>query len=201
MSNTKIKKIVFSGGPNVGKTSILLELKKRGYQVRNEVFTKLFSEMQKENRLDDLFKNKEALINRLIALQIEEENFHNINAQEYIFFDRGIIDISGFAKEIEYNLTQQKISIIENINYDFCFIPEPLDKQFYEQNSVRRQTFEESLERHKQCINIYIEYFKSKDLEPEKHIIYVPNISSNYTNLSIDQRVDFVLKTIRDRNF
>lgn len=201
MNNTRSKKIVFSGGPNVGKTSILQDLKKRGCQVRNEVFTKLFSEMQKENRLDNLFKNKEALINRLIALQIEEENFHNINDQKYVFFDRGIIDICCFAKEIEYNLTQQELLITENIHYDLCFIPEPLDKQFYEQNSVRRQTFEESLERHKQCINIYIEYFKSKDLEPEKHIIYVPNISSNYKNLSIEQRADFVLKTIQERKF
>lgn len=196
----KITKIVFSGGPNVGKTSILQELKKRGYDVRNEVFTKLFSEAQKENRFEELFKNKKVLINKLIELQIEEEKIDNTSTQKYIFLDRGMVDISGFPKEIEYNLTSQEISILENFHYDLCFMPDPLDKQFYDQNSIRRQTFEESLERHKQCVEVYREFYKNKNFDSEKYIVFVPNFL-NFGSLSISKRADFVLKTIQGKNF
>ena len=196
----KITKIVFSGGPNVGKTSILQELKKRGYDVRNEVFTKLFSEAQKENRFEELFKNKKALINKLIDLQIEEEKIDNTSTQKYIFLDRGMVDISGFPKEIEYNLTSQEISILENFHYDLCFMPDPLDKQFYDQNSVRRQTFEESLERQKQCIEVYREFYKKRNLDPEKYIVFVPSFL-NHENLSVNKRADFVIKTLKEKQF
>ena len=196
----KIIKIVFSGGPNVGKSSILQELKIRGYDVRNEVFTKLFSEAQKENRFEGLFKNKNSLINKLIELQIKEEKIDNINTQKYIFLDRGMVDIIGFSKEIEYKLTMEEISILEKFHYDLCFIPEPLDKQFYDKNSIRRQTFEESLERQEQCIDVYREFYKKRNLDPEKYIIFVPNFL-NHGNLSVIKRADFVLKAIEDKKF
>lgn len=196
----KITKIVFSGGPNVGKTSILQELKKLGYDVRNEVFTEIFSKAQNENRFDTLFKNKKELINNLINLQIKEEKVYDINTKEYIFLDRGMVDISEFSKEIEYNLTREEISILENFHYDICFIPEHLDKRFYDKNSVRRQTFEESLERQKQCIGAYREFYKNRNLDPEKYIVFVPNFL-NFESLSISKRVDFVIKALEEKQF
>lgn len=78
---------------------------------------------------------------------------------------------------------------IQNQNYDLCIIPDPLEEKFYDQNLVRRQTYQESLVHHKTCMDFYILYFQSRKMDPEKHLIFVPAGD-------VEFRVDFVLKTI-----
>jgi hypothetical protein len=68
-------------------------------------------------------------------------------------------------------------------------MPDPLEEKFYDQNSLRRQTYQESLVHHKNCMNFYISYFQSRKMDPEKHLIFVPAGD-------VEFRVDFVLKII-----
>jgi broad-specificity NMP kinase len=63
------RKIVLTGGPGVGKTSILNHLQKLNYDVREEVFTKLFAEAQRLGRFNDEFLQSKKLIRDLILCQ------------------------------------------------------------------------------------------------------------------------------------
>lgn len=184
-----LKKIVFSGGPGVGKTTILNEIKKLGYTVRNEVFTEIFSKANQEDRFDDLFENKKKLISDLIFLQLEKEKIDFRPKMNLLFLDRGMHDILGFSEQIENKIDAKELFLIKNQNYDLCVMPEPLKSEFYEQNLVRRQDYQESLDHHRKCIDFYKSYFKSKNMNPENHMIFIPDGN-------IEFRVQFALKYI-----
>ena len=193
-----MQKIVFSGGPCVGKTSILHELKARGYDVRSEVFTNIFSEVQKNNKFNELFKNKKLLINNLIHLQELEEHISPANKHKFIFLDRGMVDVFGFSKEIEYILSEEELFKIQESYYDLCFILDPLDEKFYDQNAVRRQTFQESLECHQRNIENYVLYYQNRNLDPKNHIIFVPNYLNKAEDL-LSNRDDIIKYCITKR--
>ncbi len=42
---------------------------------------------------------------------------------------------------------------------------------------------------------MYREFYKKRNLDPEKYIIFVPSVL-NHGNLSISERADFVIKTL-----
>jgi len=92
----KVTKIVFSGGPGVGKTTILNALKNLGYEVRTEVFTAIFSQANKENAFEDLFKNKKKLISELILLQKENEKMDFMPKEKLVALDRECTIFSDF---------------------------------------------------------------------------------------------------------
>lgn len=196
MSENKIQKIVFSGGPGVGKTSLLLELKKRGYCVKDEVFTTIFSQVQNKNKLEDLLKNKKKLIKSLIELQSKQEVEVQVSFQNIVFFDRGVIDIRIFAKEIEYKLNKSELAALESFQYEYVIIPAPLKRELYEQNFIRRQAYEESLVRQTQCIENYKKYFEKRKYDANKHIILVPSFEEEKSS-SIKKRADYVLQRLQ----
>ena len=106
-----------------------------------------------------------------------------------MFLDRGMHDIFGFSQQIEYRLDAEELFQIQNQNYDLCIMPAPLEEKFYDQNSVRRQNYQESLIHHKGCTDFYISYFQARKIDTEKHLIFVPAGDMEF-------RVDFVLKII-----
>src|SRR5438874_800309 len=57
-----MKKIVRTGGPGVGKTTILKRLSDLECLVKREVFTEVFDAANQQGRFDELFKDPEKLI-------------------------------------------------------------------------------------------------------------------------------------------
>ena len=62
-------KIVLSGSPGVGKTSILHHLQELKYETRVEVFTRLFAEAQKEGRFNEEFLRSPQIVHELASAQ------------------------------------------------------------------------------------------------------------------------------------
>ncbi len=59
---TQALKIAVSGGPGVGKTSIIKQLKAWQFDVRHEVFTELFNAAGNKQKLDQLFSDSQKLL-------------------------------------------------------------------------------------------------------------------------------------------
>jgi len=55
-----------------------------------------FSQANKENAFEDLFKNKKKLISELILLQKENEKMDFMPKENLLLLDRGMHDISDF---------------------------------------------------------------------------------------------------------
>ena len=142
----KQKRIVLTGGPGVGKSSIIHFLKEIGFSVREEVFTKIFEIAKNKGNFNEEFLHSQELIHELISAQIHLEDQDEM--KEFVFLDRSCIDIWGFARNMGIVLKNKDKMTLEGRHYDLVFLVEPMPQEFYVQNGIRRQTFEESLVHH-----------------------------------------------------
>ena len=188
------KKIVLTGGPGVGKTSVLRYLSDLNYSVREEVFTKIFNKALEENRFNDDFLRSKELVHKLTLAQLELETQPTQN--ECLFLDRSLIDIWGFAKNMSIEVNFRDEKKLTTAKYDFVFILDPLPKHHYDQNTIRRQTFEESLKHHHSVLNRYKEFLKLTD-QVSTPLVQVPFIELGSPS-TVKERTDFILEKLAE---
>lgn len=208
--NNKKFKVVLTGGPGVGKTTIVNQLKGLGFDVKIEVFTELFEKANREGKLEDLLEDGSKILHDLVTLQhsLESED----NAKGITFYDRSMVDIVGFAPQINTKFSLSDEIIVNEAEYDLVFIIEPLQAEYYVQNSVRRQNYDESLKHHLKIVDAYQNYCRRKNKYINEHLILVPNIKpplsgqlsqGKIVDSFIKARVEFILNELIcfNRNF
>ena len=145
-------RVVITGGPATGKTSLIKAFDDSGYKTFDEVARKIIQEqlILKTNKVpwDDVVG-----FSKLVLLgQVHDFNLANANL---IFYDRGIPDIIGYInhgrKKIFENL---KISNQEN-RYDHVFILPPWE-EIYKTDNERRETFNDAKLIHKEIEKAYV---------------------------------------------
>lgn len=188
-----LKKVVLTGGPGVGKTSIIKHLRELKYEVRDEVFTQLFAQAQKENRFDEHFLHSRELIHDLVSFQRELES--QPSQSDLLFLDRSLIDIWGFAKGMGITPFEEDQIELENSHYDLIFVIDPLPEKYYDQNLIRRQNYPESLEHHLAGVQRYVQYLEFKGRDPKTCLIRVPFRELDL-KASVMERSQFILSKI-----
>ena len=174
-------KIVISGGPGTGKTSIINELVSIGQIVFHESSREITTKYKKLGH-DQLFLSNPIKFSEiLLANRIKQYKDANKFNSKNCFFDRGIPDIVAYLdyKKVTYNkdftLKSQKYK------YDMIFIVEPWNK-IYKKDQERYESFDQLID---------IDYFIK---ETYRGLGYEYNIIPNGT---IQQRVDYILNEIR----
>src|ERR1700760_2492162 len=93
---------IITGGPGVGKTTLLQELQKRSFTCIPEVARQIIKE-EADTSGDALpWKNKELYLQKMFDRSVESYLSVNVNANSMIFFDRGIPDSLTYAEIIGY---------------------------------------------------------------------------------------------------
>lgn len=190
------KRIVLTGGPGVGKTTIIRALQELKYEVREEVFTKLFDEAQRQGRFNDRFLHSPELIHDLLSAQKKLEAQPTVT--QFLFLDRSRIDIWGFSKSMGITPFVEDQGELEAGEYDLIFLLEPLPAKYYDQNLIRRQNYEESLEHHLSVTENYLMYLNEKGLDPKTCLIKVPFYDLNPL-VSTLERTHFILNEVASR--
>jgi predicted ATPase len=147
------KVYVISGGPATGKTTIIKELKKRGYKVLEEAARQVI-------RDDERFKGKS--VNEISKREFQEAIFEfqkkqleNLNFKEIIFSDRGLGDTIAYLKIYGLNVRGEIADFAKEFRYSGIFILEPLN--FYVTDDLRKETKEEAEAIHREIIKTYRE--------------------------------------------
>lgn len=167
-------RIVVTGGPSVGKTTIISLLEVMGQKVVHEIATKVIKEGKYLPWVDRV-KFQAEVLRRQLSAEASILDFDNP-----IFLDRGAFD--GEAYYIADELpVPPAFSTIDPTQYDLAFLIEELS--FFDQNDVRR----ENLEFTRKLSTILEECYTSRNIK----VIRVPAMLPH-------ARVDFIMKHVKE---
>jgi len=169
--NLNMKKIVITGGPSVGKTTVIEILASRFYSIIPEAATMIIKEEKTKNSDALPWKNVAKFQNLVVQRQIESE----AKARgDIVFYDRGIVDGYAYCKVSNAQVPQ---FILDNARgrYDQVFFLDPLG--FYVENGIRSRMFEDEVKIHKAIKEAYVEFgydpITVPVLPPEKRVDYI----------------------------
>lgn len=174
----KILKIVLSGAGCCGKTTIINELEKKGFDVLEEIPRKVL-----EERKNFLVNFEEIKTRQLLMLerQVEQEKEFDDNPPilDLIFCDRSCVDILAYFEHYLGEVPQELVERIKKLKYDKIFV---LDRLKLENDGTRVEKDDNEAQKiHKKIIECY------KKLGYD--VVEVPV-------MEIDKRASFILKNI-----
>jgi predicted ATPase len=151
---------VISGGPGSGKTTVLRELAKHGFQNAPEVARQIIQEQISAGGSALPWKNREAYTRLMLQRSIASYLQHT-PASTRVFSDRGIADSLCYARLIGLRDDDLIVSIQAACNqyrYASLVFLAPPWKQIYETDNERRQDFAEAERTFAQMVEVYQEY-------------------------------------------
>lgn len=151
------KKIVITGGPGTGKSSIIIELKKRGHICFDEISRQVTLEARK-NGVEQLFLTKPLLFSQML-LEGRAKQFVEADSHEHatVFLDRGLPDVLAYMDFFGSDYPPDFTSICQKNTYDAVFILAPWH-EIFQSDSVRYETFEQAEVIHKHLLETYQKY-------------------------------------------
>ena len=176
MNRSINKKVVITGGPGTGKTSVINKLIDNGYKCYDEGSRDIISKINLKGKTfksdplmfsDSLYK---ARVKDYIDSQKKEYNTNTV------FFDRGIHDILAYLRYVKKNNKHWE-DLILKYQYDLVFVFPPW-KEIYTKDNERKEDFKESKELNSEIIKVY--------KESDSDIIEIPK-------MSIEERVNFII--------
>lgn len=174
------KKIVITGGPGTGKSTIINELIKRNYNCLEEISRQVILDAQKDG-IDQLFLTNPLLFSELLLKgRVNQYNTSEILNTKTVFFDRGIPDVLAYMDYIGDTYPDNFVTTSKTLTYNGVFILKPW-KAIYKIDNERYESFSQAEKIHDYLLQTY----KNLDYTP----IDVP-IGT------VEARTDFILKTL-----
>ena len=172
---------VISGGPGVGKTTVLNELKNRGYKTVPEDARRIIEQQIQINGEGLPWKDKKLFTQLMFNASVETYNTNSLMHKEIVFFDRSILDTVGYSNMIGLKLTHEMLIAVRKYRYNSKAFILPPWFEIYETDDARKQTWEEAIESFERIKKTYLEY--------DYHLMIVePD--------SVVKRADFILASI-----
>ena len=139
------KKIVISGGPGSGKTTLVNLLKDRGYECFNEFSRTLIKSAQKKGEIN-IFRSKPLYFSeevwKIRKKQYEKSDSIMVNKQKpFVFFDRGLHDVVAYMECIGVAYASHKFAL-SDYAYDVALLLPPW-KSIYTKDNERKEDFQE----------------------------------------------------------
>jgi predicted ATPase len=174
------KKIVITGGPGTGKSSIINELKNRGHVCFDEISRQITLDARK-NGIEQLFLTDPLLFSELLLKGRLKQYFDtNNHKNKTIFLDRGLPDVLAYLDYYDTLYPDEFLAICQNNRYDHVFVLAPWQEIFVSDN-VRYENFEQAELIHQHLLHSYKNF--------NYNLIDVPF-------KSVEKRTDFILDAL-----
>ncbi|MBR9758633.1 MAG: ATP-binding protein [Algicola sp.] len=148
------KRIVITGGPGTGKTSLINELKNRGFICFDEVSRDVILEARKEG-VEQLFLTNPLLFSeRLLKGRQLQFKAAETATSSLIFLDRGIPDVLAYMEYANETYPQHFIETSKNHRYDAIFVLAPWETIF-ESDNERYENFQQAEKIHEHLLATY----------------------------------------------
>jgi predicted ATPase len=146
------KRIILTGAPGTGKSSIVDRLEELGYNVIQESARELIEYYQKYEHEHLPWNNRE-----YFQKAVEDKNIDNYLKNKSGFFDRSIVDEIAFSVYYKSKISKELTNRCMEYRYDKVFIFKPWEKIF-RNDSVRNETFRQCVELDKCLMDSYSDF-------------------------------------------
>lgn len=168
-------RIVFTGSPSSGKTSLLRHFCELGYHCLPEVSREIIQESLDNNLDITPWQNLEAFSN--MVYEKRKNQFHNTK-EGWNFFDRSVIDVLAYQNLDEISISEAITAEVVEYHYDLIFLAEPW-MDIFENDDQRVESWEQAVKIDQALKRTY------------QHFGYTPII---IPNCSIEKRAAFVIE-------
>ena len=151
------KRIVITGGPGTGKSSIIDELKQRGYNCFEEISRQVTLEARK-NGIEQLFLTEPLRFSEML-LKGRVKQF--LMAQHHediaVFYDRGIPDVLAYMDYIGDQYPDAFVDMCIRHTYNHVFVLAPW-QEIFKSDSERYENFDQAVGIHEHLVATYAKY-------------------------------------------
>ena len=174
------RKIVITGGPGTGKSSIINELIKRNYTCFEEISRQVILDARKDG-IQQLFLTKPLLFSELL-LEARTKQFMEANSlkNELVFLDRGLPDVLAYMDYANSEYPEHFVDACNKYVYDKVFVLAPWQEIFIS-DSERYENFDQAVQIHDALLATYERF--------GYELIDVPFAS-------IEKRADFIIDAL-----
>lgn len=151
--NDVLQRIVFTGGPGSGKSTIIHELACMGYAVSRESGREIIRQQTAIEGDGVPWRNPQLYAELMLAQDMR--SYQQQNEGGLLFYDRGIPDIIGYLKTIGEDVPEHFYRAAKLYRYHhkvFVFPPWP---EIYAQDRERKQPFDEALRTYEAMVSVY----------------------------------------------
>ncbi len=178
----KVNRVIITGGPSTGKTSLIKELEIGGYNCIHETSREIIQESLANNSdvlpWKDLMKFSEKVI-----LQ-RKDHYHSAkskHSKKFTFFDRGIPDVFAYMEYDNLEIPKEYLELGDSLRYHSKVFLTPAWKSIFENDDERVEDFRKAEQLEHFIHNTY------KDLGYE--VVLVPKGT-------IENRIKFILENL-----
>lgn len=141
------KKIVITGGPGTGKTTIVQSLKDEGYACLPEISRQVILEARASG-IEQLFLENPLLFSEKLLEGRERQYIEAKNhSDEIVFIDRGIPDIIAYMDYMDEPSPYSFEKACKECTYDLVFLLPPWE-EIYIPDNERYENFEQAVNIH-----------------------------------------------------
>lgn len=182
------KRIVITGGPSTGKTSVIEELERTGHLCLHEVIRAMTLQEKTEGENVTMVTNPIISVSdpmqfnlKVLNARIAQFNDAIKAKSEIVFFDRGIPDVLAYMDCFAQSYDSLFKNACDIMRYDHVFLMPPW-AEIHVNDNERFESFEESL-RIYDCLKTSYENFSYE-------VIIVPKGS-------VSKRIDFIMNHLK----
>ncbi len=181
------KRIVITGAPGTGKTSIIVKLEESKFFCFHEVIRTMTQEAKKSNGVKSIVSNPIVSVSdpyrfntTILNARIQQFKNASLNKENILFYDRGIPDVLAYMDYFNQSYEEHFVNECKKHIYDHIFILPPW-QDIYVSDEERYESFEQAVEIHHHLFDTYTKL--------GYHCIEVPFGD-------VEKRSNFILQTI-----
>ncbi|WP_318345542.1 AAA family ATPase [Flagellimonas baculiformis] len=175
---------IITGGPGVGKTTLLNELRNRGIATVPEIARELIKEQQEIDGEALPWKNKKRYMEMMFHRSVKsfKKTIKGYSGTQPVFFDRGFLDALCYASLEGIPIDKEMKTTSETLRYNSNVFILPPWKDIYQTDAQRKQDWNEAVFTYNKMIQTYRGY--------QYDLVEVPR-------LTVNERADFIVSFLK----